>query len=141
MVVLLAGEFLKEAKPFIEDGVHPQNLIRSYRTASYLVGTLQSLVFLIFACDLLLEGSSKCILISNRQLKKIKEIAVSIEGKSMEEKKSLLAKCAATSLSSKLIGGEKEFFASMVVDAVMAIGDDDRLNLIGIKKVILQFTI
>ncbi|RZS05832.1 hypothetical protein BHM03_00036380, partial [Ensete ventricosum] len=28
-VVLLAGEFLKEAKPFIEDGVHPQNLIRN----------------------------------------------------------------------------------------------------------------
>lgn len=39
-VVLLAGEFLKEAKPFIEDGVHPQNLIRSYRTASYLVNDL-----------------------------------------------------------------------------------------------------
>lgn len=36
-VVLLAGEFLKEAKPFIDDGVHPQNLIRSYRTASSLV--------------------------------------------------------------------------------------------------------
>lgn len=36
-VVLLAGEFLKEAKPFVEDGVHPQNLIRSYRTASNLV--------------------------------------------------------------------------------------------------------
>ena len=36
-VVLLAGEFLKEAKPFIEDGVHPQNLIRSYRTACSLV--------------------------------------------------------------------------------------------------------
>ena len=36
-VVLLAGEFLKEAKPFVEDGVHPQNLIRSYRTACYLV--------------------------------------------------------------------------------------------------------
>ena len=47
----------------------------------------------------------------------------------------MLAKCAATTLSSKLIGGEKEFFATMVVDAVMAIGDDDRLNLIGIKKV------
>ncbi|XP_064994723.1 T-complex protein 1 subunit eta-like isoform X1 [Musa acuminata AAA Group] len=104
-VVLLAGEFLKEAKPFIEDGVHPQNLIRSYRTASFLA------------------------------INKIKEIAVSIEGKSLEEKKSLLAKCAATTLSSKLIGGEKEFFASMVVDAVLAIGNDDRLNLIGIKKV------
>lgn len=36
-VVLLAAEFLKEAKPFIEDGVHSQNLIRSYRTASHLV--------------------------------------------------------------------------------------------------------
>ncbi|KAE8709938.1 T-complex protein 1 subunit eta [Hibiscus syriacus] len=103
-VVLLAGEFLKEAKPFVEDGVHPQNLIRSYRTA----------------CNLAIE--------------KIKELAVSIEGKSLEEKKSLLAKCAATTLSSKLIGGEKEFFASMVVDAVIAIGNEDRLNMIGIKK-------
>ncbi|KAJ6403151.1 hypothetical protein OIU84_015133 [Salix udensis] len=104
-VVLLAGEFLKEAKPFVEDGVHPQNLIRSYRTA----------------CNLAIE--------------KVKELAVSIEGKSLEEKKSLLAKCAATTLSSKLIGGEKEFFATMVVDAVIAIGNDDRLNMIGIKKV------
>ncbi|KAJ6311051.1 hypothetical protein OIU76_015718 [Salix suchowensis] len=104
-VVLLAGEFLKEAKPFVEDGVHPQNLIRSYRTA----------------CNLAIE--------------KVKELASSIEGKSLEEKKSLLAKCAATTLSSKLIGGEKEFFASMVVDAVIAIGNDDRLNMIGIKKV------
>ncbi|KAH0934111.1 hypothetical protein HID58_011228 [Brassica napus] len=104
-VVLLAAEFLKEAKPFVEDGVHSQNLIRSYRTASTLA------------------------------IEKVKELAVSIEGKSVEEKKGMLAKCAATTLSSKLIGGEKEFFATMVVDAVMAIGDDDRLNLIGIKKV------
>ncbi|KZV54812.1 chaperonin family protein [Dorcoceras hygrometricum] len=104
-VVLLAGEFMKEAKQFIEDGVHPQNLIRSYRTA----------------CQLAIE--------------KIKELAVSIEGKSLTEKKSLLAKCAATTLSSKLIGGEKEFFASMVVDSVIAIGNDDRLSMIGIKKV------
>lgn len=45
-VVLLAGEFLKEAKPFIEDGVHPQNLIRSYRTASYLVHISNCLLFI-----------------------------------------------------------------------------------------------
>jgi chaperonin GroEL (HSP60 family) len=38
-VVLLAAEFLREAKPFIEDGVHSQNLIRSYRTACTLVHT------------------------------------------------------------------------------------------------------
>lgn len=43
-VVLLAAEFLKEAKPFIEDGVHSQNLIRSYRTASTLVCIFFSLV-------------------------------------------------------------------------------------------------
>ncbi|OEL22530.1 T-complex protein 1 subunit eta [Dichanthelium oligosanthes] len=104
-VVLLAAEFLKEAKPYVEDGVHPHSLIRSYRTAGSMA------------------------------IQRVKELAVSIEGKSLEEKKSLLAKCAATTLSSKLIGGEKEFFASMVVDAVLAIGIDDRLNLIGIKKV------
>lgn len=104
-VVLLAGEFLKEAKPFVEEGVHPQNLIRSFRTAS------------------------------NLAIAKIKELAISIERKSLDEKKSLLEKCAATTLSSKLIGGEKEFFAKMVVDAVTALGEDDRLNMIGIKKV------
>ena len=60
---------------------------------------------------------------------------MSIERKSLDEKKSLLEKCAATTLSSKLIGGEKEFFAKMVVDAVTSLGEDDRLNMIGIKKV------
>ncbi|VAI44058.1 unnamed protein product [Triticum turgidum subsp. durum] len=104
-VVLLAAEFMKEAKPYVEDGVHCHNIIRSYRSAG------------------------------NMAIERVKELAVSIEGKSLEEKKSLLAKCAATTLSSKLISGEKEFFASMVVDAVLAIGHDDRLNLIGIKKV------
>ena len=32
-VVLLAGEFLKQMKPFIEDGVHSQIIIRSVRKA------------------------------------------------------------------------------------------------------------
>ncbi len=35
-VVLLAGEFLREAKQFVEDGVHPQLIIRAYRTAATL---------------------------------------------------------------------------------------------------------
>lgn len=104
-VVLLAGEFLREAKPFIEDGVHPQLIIRAFRSAV------------------------------NLMVKKVKDLAVSIEGKSFAEKKTLLEKCAATTLSSKLVGGEKDFFAKMVVDAVTSLGDDSRLNMIGIKKV------
>jgi chaperonin GroEL (HSP60 family) len=68
-------------------------------------------------------------------VKKVKELAVSIEGKSPEEKKSLLERCAATTLSSKLVGGEKEFFAKMVVDAVSMLGEDSRLNMLGMKKV------
>jgi hypothetical protein len=36
-VVLLAGEFLREAKPFVEDGVHPQLIIRAFRIAADLV--------------------------------------------------------------------------------------------------------
>ncbi|KAK9903651.1 hypothetical protein M0R45_001073 [Rubus argutus] len=65
------GEFLKEAKPFIEDRVQ-----------------------------------------------------------SLEEKKELLRNCSPTTL----IGEEKEFFAKMVVDVVIAIGDDDHLNMIRIYK-------
>jgi T-complex protein 1 subunit eta len=104
-VVLLTGEFLREAKPFVEDGVHPQLIIRAFRVAANLL------------------------------VKKVRELAMSIEGKSLEEKKSLLEKCAATTLSSKLVGGEKEYFAKMVVDAVTTLGEDSRLSMIGIKKV------
>ena len=36
-VTLLASEFLRMAKPFVEDGVHPQVIIKSYRKAVNLV--------------------------------------------------------------------------------------------------------
>eukprot|EP00270_Netrium_digitus_P006850 TRINITY_DN1979_c0_g1_i2.p1 TRINITY_DN1979_c0_g1~~TRINITY_DN1979_c0_g1_i2.p1 ORF type:complete len:582 (-),score=189.86 TRINITY_DN1979_c0_g1_i2:150-1850(-) len=106
-VVLLAGELLREAKPYIEDGVHPQLLIRSYRLAS------------------------------NLAVAKVKELAVGIVGQDggEEEKRAMLRRCAETSLSSKLVGGEKEFFAQMVVDAVMVLDEDVPLNMIGVKKV------
>ncbi|CAI0552858.1 unnamed protein product [Linum tenue] len=70
----------------------------------------------------------------SEDIDKVKGLATNIKGKSLEEKKSLLSKCAQTTLNSNLIGGEKEFFATMVVNAVIAIGTDDRLNMIGIKK-------
>lgn len=35
-VVMLAGEFLRQAKSFIEEGVHAQVIIRAYRQATAL---------------------------------------------------------------------------------------------------------
>ena len=35
-VVILAGEFLRECKPFVEDGVHPQNIIKHFREAAQM---------------------------------------------------------------------------------------------------------
>ena len=32
-VVLLAGEFLRESKPYIEEGMHPQTIVKAYREA------------------------------------------------------------------------------------------------------------
>jgi hypothetical protein len=105
-VVILAGEFLRECKPFVEDGVHPMNIIKSFREAARLA------------------------------IDKVKSLAVSIEGKDAAEKADLLKKCAMTTLSSKLVGGEKEFFADMCVNAVMSL-DQDLLDprMIGVKKV------
>ena len=40
-----------------------------------------------------------------------------------------------TTLNSKLVSAYKEFFAKMVVDAVLSLDDMMSLNMIGIKKV------
>ena len=104
-VTLLASEFLRMAKPFVEDGVHPQVIIKSYRKAV------------------------------NLAISKIKEIAVHIKKDDAVEMRGLLEKCAATALSSKLIAGQKEFFSKMVVDAVMLLDELLPVNMIGMKKV------
>ncbi len=51
------------------------------------------------------------------------------------EMRELLAKCASTSMSSKLVSRQKGFFSEMVVDAVMMLDELLPLNMIGIKKV------
>ena len=105
-VALLAAELLKQSKPFVEDGLHPQIIIKSFRKGRQL------------------------------SVKKIEEIAVKFEGKDLKSKRSLLEKCALTSLSSKLVSQQKKFFASMVVDAVQHLDEHTLpLNMIGIKKV------
>lgn len=106
-VVVLAGEFLKEARQFIEEGVHPQVIIRAYRKANTLA-----------------QGY-------------LNKIAVGIQKfKDSKERRELLVKCAGTALNSKLIGGlHRNFFAEMVVDAIDVLDEDMNLDLVGIKRV------
>merc|ERR1712012_831996 len=104
-VVMLAGEFLKQCKPFVEEGVHPRVIIRSFRKATALA------------------------------LEKIRELSVGVAKENKDELRSLLMKCAATAMSSKLIHQQKDFFSKMVVDAVQTLDELLPLNMIGIKKV------
>lgn len=68
-------------------------------------------------------------------LKKIDEISIKIDKSNKDELRNLLEKCAQTTLSSKLIAQQKQFFSKMVVDAVMQLDELLPLNMIGIKKV------
>lgn len=104
-VVLLAGEFLKQLKPFVEEGVHPRIIIKAVRKALNL-----------------------CVA-------QINELAFKIEKHDTEKHRALLEKCAATALNSKLIHQQKEFFSKMVVDSVTTLDVLLPLNMIGIKKV------
>ncbi len=105
-VTLLSAELLKQVKHFVEEGVSPQIIIKGFRKG----------------CDLAVN--------------KIKEISVTVEKSNKEEFRSLLEKCAATAMSSKLIHSHKDFFTKMVVDATLSL-DQEELNekMIGIKKV------
>lgn len=118
-VVLLAGEFMRNAKDLLEDGVAPQVIIKAYRQASNLV------------------------------VAKLLSIAERPGGDSPEEFSNNLLRCAMTSLNSKLIsssgvewnmdGGVHqtggEFFGRMAVKAVETLDEHKDLGLIGIKKV------
>lgn len=106
---MLAGEFLKQMKPFVEEGVHPRIIIRSFRRAIQI------------AVD------------------KTKQLSEKIDNANLEEQRSMLEKCAATAMSSKLIHQQKDFFSKLVVDAVLLLDELLPLNMIGIKKVIFFF--
>jgi T-complex protein 1 subunit eta len=46
----------------------------------------------------------------------------------------MLERCAATAMASKLISSHAEFFAKMVVEAVLRLEQDMDINMLGIKK-------
>lgn len=104
-VVVLCGEFLREAKNFLEDGVVSQTVIKGFRKA----------------CDL--------------ALKKLKDLSVDLATKDPKEKDNMLRKCAETTLNSKLVSDYKEFFSDIVVRAINILGSELDYTGIGIKKV------
>jgi len=105
-VVLLSSEFLKQAKGFIEDAVHPQIVVRAYRRASRLA------------------------------VERLRELAVGVaELPDADATRAMLERCAGTALNSKLVSGHKAFFAPMVVDAIDCLDDDCDMKLVGVKKV------
>lgn len=106
-VVLLAAEFMRECKSFVEEGVHPHAIIRAFRQAARLA------------------------------VQSVRDMAVDIsEGRGEEERREMLRRCAVTSLNSKLVSGEGEFFGRMVVDAVSKLDPVSLdLRMLGVKKV------
>jgi T-complex protein 1 subunit eta len=90
-VTLLAAEMLRQAKPFVEDGVHPQTIVRGFRRACALA------------------------------LARVREVSVGVAEGDSAARRRLLEKCASTALNSKLIARYQDFFAPMIVDAVEAL--------------------
>lgn len=82
--------------------------------------------------QIIIKGYREALRLS---LERVYEVSVKIAGKSEEEKRDLLEKCAQTSLNSKIISKYKKFFSKMVVDAVMHLSTDLNKADIGIKKV------
>jgi len=99
-VTLIACELLKQSKQFIEDGEHPQIIIRGYRKAALLA------------------------------MKRLEEMEVGVDalGEGSNGRRLLLERCAATALNSKLICRNKAFFAPMCVDAVDILDKDMNLK-------------
>ncbi|KAF5323585.1 hypothetical protein D9611_005557 [Ephemerocybe angulata] len=105
-VVLLAAQLLKEIRGYIEEGVSPHIIMKGFRQATKLA------------------------------IERIKELQVTVDKSDPEAFRSLLLKCASTSMSSKLIHSEKPFFSKMVVEAIECLDPEDLdESLIGVKKV------
>lgn len=104
-VVLLGAELLKQAKPFVEENMHPQMINKSFRKA----------------CQLAVQ--------------KIKDIQIHISETDEVGRRQMLERVAGTALNSKLISRHKPFFSPMIVDAILTLGDSLDISMVGVKKV------
>lgn len=84
-VVVFAGELLREAKPFIEENVAAQVIIKAYRRAAELA------------------------------VERVQQMAVDVPRGDAAELRQNLERCAATSMNSKLISGQQYAGASFML--------------------------
>jgi T-complex protein 1 subunit eta len=125
-VVLLAGEILKECKQFIEEGVHSQIVGRGIRKATALclerISQIAVSISFVPCLSVCLSFFLSCLLF----LSVFFPPPIFLTACSRDDPKQqreLLEKCAATTLSSKLLAHQKHFFAKLVVDAVSDLGE------------------
>lgn len=104
-VVVFAGELLREVKPFVEENVSPQVIIKAFRKAAQLA------------------------------VERVKQVAVPINREHASEFRDTLEKLAATAMNSKLIANHRDFFKKLVVSSVLMLDDDLNEKMIGMKKI------
>ncbi|KAG6574388.1 T-complex protein 1, eta subunit [Phytophthora cinnamomi] len=104
-VVLLGAEFMRQAKPFVEENMHPQMIIKSFRKAGQLA------------------------------VQKIKDIEIRVADSDEVGRRQMLERVSGTALNSKLISRHKQFFSPMIVDAVLSLDEGLDISMVGVKKV------
>ncbi|MCP9262630.1 Chaperonin containing TCP1, subunit 7 (Eta) [Dirofilaria immitis] len=152
-VVILAAELLKRSKPFIEDGVSPQLIIRSYSKAcEEAINRLKQLAIKISGDANMREMLKRCAvtclssklairrifswflaffpaLVCSLVLSKVYEPSTSLKGMKLVFSHYL-------HLMVKIQDKPRaEFFAEIAVDAVSYLDENLSSNMIGIKKV------
>ncbi|PON61180.1 T-complex protein 1, alpha subunit [Parasponia andersonii] len=100
-VVIVAAELLKRANDLVRNKIHPTSIISGYR---------------IVVRNMLM---SLCGQLAMREACKYVEEKLAVKVEKLG--KDSLVNCAKTSMSSKLIAGDSDFFANLVVDAVQAV--------------------